>query len=313
MRVLVTGAAGFIGSHTVDRLLADGHDVVGLDNFDPYYDPAVKRRNLAQASGNARFRLIEGSVTDPAALATAFASEPDAVVHLAARAGVQSSLNDPLSHVHTNLHGSVRLFEAARRLPLPPRIVLASSSSVYGNRQVGPFTEADAAAEPTSPYAASKRAIELFAHTYSHLHGHHICCLRYFTVFGPRQRPDLAITRFAAAAVAGDAITLYGDGSSRRDYTYVGDIVEGTVRAIERSRGFQICNVGSGHPVSLLELVAEVERVSGLAIQVRHQPDRAGDVRLTHADNTAADALLGPWQRVPFARGMDAFWAWFAG
>lgn len=309
--VLVTGGAGFIGSHLADRLLADGRDVVILDNFDPFYDAAAKRRNLESALANPRCRFINGDIRVTASVEEAFAAGPcDAVVHLAARAGVRPSIEDPALYTSVNLDGTVQLLEACRRHGVS-RFVFGSSSSVYGNNAKVPFSETDAVDHPISPYAATKRAGELIAHTYHHLFGMEIACLRFFTVFGPRQRPDLAIRKFTELMASGREIPVFGDGTTGRDYTFVDDIVEGIVRALERARSFHIWNLGGSKPVLLNELIARLARGLGRVPELRRLPLQPGDVERTWADISRAKRDLDWAPVTSFDRGMDAFFEWF--
>src|SRR5260221_4818361 len=258
--ILVTGGAGFIGSHLTDRLLADGREVVVLDNFDPFYDASEKLRNLEKASGSPGYRLVRGDIRDPASVEAAFTALPvEAVVHLAARAGVRPSIEDPVAYASVNLDGTVRLLEACRRRDVR-RFVFGSSSSVYGNNLKVPFSEDDPVDHPISPYAATKRGGELLAHTYHHVFGMKVACLRFFTVFGPRQRPDLAIRKFAALMAADRALPVFGDGTSGRDYTFVDDAVDGIVRALDRATGFHTWNLGGSQPVALNDVIAKLAR-----------------------------------------------------
>jgi UDP-glucuronate 4-epimerase len=309
--ILVTGGAGFIGSHLTDRLLADGRRVVVLDNFDVFYESATKRRNLESAAKNPGFRLVVGDIRDAAAVEAAFDAFPvEAVVHLAARAGVRPSIEDPGLYASVNVDGTVRLLEACRRRRIS-RFVFGSSSSVYGNNVKTPFAESDPVDRPISPYAATKRAGELLAHTYHHLFGTNVACLRFFTVFGPRQRPDLAIRKFAELMAAGQEIPVYGDGTTRRDYTYVDDIVEGVVRALDRVAGFHIWNLGGAQPVALNDVIAGLARRLSRAPRVSRLPLQAGDVERTWADVSAASRDLDWAPATGFDEGMDAFVAWF--
>jgi UDP-glucuronate 4-epimerase len=309
--VLVTGGAGFIGSHLTDRLLADGADVVVLDNFDPFYDASAKQRNLEAASRSPRFRLITGDIRDPAAVDAAFAALPiDAVVHLAARAGVRPSIEDPALYTSVNLDGTVQVLEACRRRGVS-RFVFGSSSSVYGNNAKVPFAEDDPVDHPISPYAATKRAGELLAHSYHHLFGMRVSCLRFFTVFGPRQRPDLAIRKFATLMAAGREIPVFGDGTTGRDYTYVDDIVDGIVRSLERTRGFHIWNLGGSHPVLLNDLIAVLARGLGCTPNLRRLPPQPGDVDRTWADVARARTELAWEPGTSFEKGIERFLAWF--
>lgn len=311
MRILVTGAAGFIGSTTVDRLLDLGHTVVGLDNFDPFYDRAIKERNLQRALSRPGFELVEGDLLDED-LVQRLLGEPtcDALLHLAALAGVNPSLQRPLEYERVNVRGSMVLLEAARRVGVA-RAVLASSSSVYGVKNEIPFSEADACDRPASPYAATKRAMEIVAYNYHHLHGFPVTCLRYFTVYGPRQRPEMAIAKFVRMVSAGEQITLYGDGNSARDYTYIDDIVSGTVAAIDAcTEGYHLYNIGGTRTTSLQALVGLIEQSLGVAADVRHTPDRPGDVPLTCADVTRAEQDLGYRPKVSIEQGIDRYVAW---
>jgi len=310
--ILVTGGAGFIGSHLTDRLLADGRDVVVLDNFDPFYDESAKRKNLESASRHPGFRLVRGDIRDASDVAAAFDALPiEAVVHLAARAGVRPSIEDPLTYTSVNLDGTVRLLETCRRRGID-RFIFGSSSSVYGNNPKVPFSEDDAVDHPISPYAATKRAGELLAHTYHHLFGMKIACLRFFTVFGPRQRPDLAIRKFAGLMAEGREIPVFGDGTNGRDYTFVDDIVEGIVRATSRADGFDIWNLGGSHPVTLNELIAKLTAGLGVTPKIARLPLQAGDVERTFADVSRAKRDLDWAPITSFDRGMDVFLAWFA-
>jgi UDP-glucuronate 4-epimerase len=309
--ILVTGGAGFIGSHLTDRLIAAGRDVVVLDNFDPFYDAATKRRNLGAATSSPRFRLVVGDIRDDAAVAAAFDAGPiDAVVHLAARAGVRPSIEDPGLYTSVNVDGTVRLLEACR-LRGVRRFVFGSSSSVYGNNPKVPFAEDDPVDHPISPYAATKRAGELLAHTYHHLFGMEISCLRFFTVFGPRQRPDLAIRKFAELMAAGQEIPVFGDGTTGRDYTYIDDIVDGIVRALDRTTAFHIWNLGGTHPVLLNDLIARLSRGLGCTPRLRRLPLQPGDVERTWADVSRATRELAWSPATGFDEGLESFLAWF--
>ena len=305
----VTGAAGFIGSHLVERLLRDGHRVVGIDSFDTFYDPRLKEANLAPALSHASFRLVRGDIRDESAVEAALSGGVDVVVHLAARAGVRPSIQDPLLYAAVNVDGTTRVLEAARRHGIP-RCVLASSSSVYGNNVKVPFSEEDPVEHPISPYAATKRAGELIAHSYHHLFGMDVACLRLFTVFGPRQRPDLAIRKFATLMVEGREIELYGDGSSARDYTYVDDIVEGVIRAADRVRGFRIWNLGGSHPASLADLVGRLAAALGVEAKIKRLPAQPGDVERTWADISRAARDLDWSPQVDLDRGLARFVRW---
>jgi len=309
-RVLVTGAAGFIGSTLVDRLLAGGREVVGMDNFDPFYPELAKRRNLASALEHARFRLVRGDIRDREALERVF--EPgaiDGVVHLAALAGVRPSLERPAVYADVNVHGTAAVFEAAARAGRP-RIVFASSSSVYGEREGGPFREDDPVLHPISPYAATKRAGELLAHSFHHAQGLSITCARIFTAYGPRQRPDLAVRKFAERMLCDEPIPVYGDGGSLRDFTYVDDLVEGLIRALDRDLGFAILNFGAGRTLAVIEMVKQLELALGVDAKIEWRPRETGDVSRTWADVSAARASLGWTPGVPLETGIQRFVDW---
>lgn len=312
-RILVTGAAGFIGSHLVERLVGMGRSVVGLDNFDEFYDPAVKRRNLAGLEGEDRFELIEGDIRD-AALLDALPGDIDSIVHLAARAGVRPSIAEPMLYQDVNVTGTQRLLELARRREIR-RFVFGSSSSVYGNNEKVPFSEDDPVDRPISPYAATKRAGELLCHTYHHLFGIGTVCLRFFTVYGPRQRPDLAIHKFTRLMTAGEPIPRFGDGSTRRDYTHIDDILQGVVASIAwldaNPDGFEIVNLGESETVELSRLIALIAEALGVEPRIVELPPQPGDVERTYADITRARRLLGYDPQTPIARGIPEFVAWY--
>lgn len=308
--ILVTGAAGFIGSHLTERLLADGRRVVGLDSFDSFYDPAVKRANLETASAQPGFRLVEGDIRDRDLVERTFREEsPEGVVHLAARAGVRPSIQDPELYESVNLGGTTCLLEACRRHQVR-RFVFGSSSSVYGNNEKVPFAETDPVDHPVSPYAATKRAGELLCYTYHHLFGMHVTSLRFFTVYGPRQRPEMAIHRFARLMVEGRQVDQYGDGSSARDYTYITDIVEGVVRAFDRCGGYHVLNLGGSRTTSLGDLLLKIAAGLGVEPRVRILPAQPGDVERTWADVSAARAELGWEPSVGIDRGIEMFLKW---
>lgn len=307
-RILVTGGAGFIGSHTTERLLARGDEVVVLDNFNDAYDPAIKRANAAALQGA---RIVTGDIRDRELVRKLFADGRfDAVVHLAAMAGVRPSLLDPLHYEDVNMRGTMTLLEEARaRRGL--RFVFASSSSVYGARDKVPFSEADDIPHPVSPYAATKRAGELMCYTYHHLFGVPISCLRFFTVYGPRQRPEMAIAKFTRSILDGEPIPFFGDGSTRRDYTYVDDIVDGVLAALDRCSGYDIYNLGESATTSLSELVDALSKAIGKPAILDRQPNQPGDVPLTCADVSKARARLGYEPRTPVADGLARYVAWY--
>lgn len=316
-RVLVTGAAGFIGSILVERLLAEDCSVWGLDNFDAFYSRRIKEANLQAACEHPRFHFAEGDLRDPVFVGELFSEgEFDAVVHLAARAGVRPSIEAPEEYYDCNVMGTVRLLETMRRYGVRA-LVFASSSSVYGSREGSePFKESDPVDRPVSPYAATKRAGELLCHTYSHLHDIRCCCLRLFTVYGPRQRPDLAIHKFARAIQVGEPIPMYGDGSSERDYTYVDDTVDGICRSLNLvcdpdGSGFEILNLGANRTVRLSELIELLSDAMEAVPIVHRMPSQPGDVPRTSADVSRARELLGYDPKISIEEGLRRFVAWF--
>jgi len=310
MNLLVTGGAGFIGSHVTDRRLAVGDRVVVLDDFDDFYDPARKRANVAPHRSNPHFRLVEGDVRDRDRVIELFRAERfDAVVHLAARAGVRPSIRQPALYEEVNCLGTLHLLEAAVSTG-KPRFVFASSSSVYGVNAKLPFAEDDPIALTISPYATTKRAGELHVFNAHHLHGLSAMCLRLFTVYGPRQRPEMAIARFIRGIDAGEPIPVYGDGTSRRDYTYVDDVVDGIDAALDATSGYEIVNLGGASPVPLNELVAEIERATGRRARLERMADQPGDVPVTFASTEKAERLLRFRARVGLAEGIARSVAW---
>jgi UDP-glucuronate 4-epimerase len=311
MAILVTGGAGFIGSHVSEALLARGRAVVCLDNFDDFYAPAVKRRNLAAALGHHGFTLVEGDLRDAAALEDLFRRHRvEAVIHLAARAGVRPSIRQPALYADVNVTGTAALLEAARQAGVP-RFVFASSSSVYGVRTGRPFKETDEADAPASPYGATKRAGELLCRTAHALTGMAVTCLRFFTVYGPRQRPEMAIHKFTRLIEAGEPVPLFGDGSSARDYTYIEDIVAGTLGALDACSGFGVYNLGNAEPIRLTDLVGLLGIALGKQGRVSPGPPEPGDVPFTCADISAARAAFGYEPRVKIAEGLQRFAAWY--
>jgi UDP-glucuronate 4-epimerase len=310
MHIFVTGAAGFIASHTCERLLQRGDRVTGIDAFDYGYDPALKEANARLLERYEHFRLYRGDIRDRALLERIFDDDrPDVVVHLAARAGVRPSLMDPTSYIDINLTGTTRILEAMNARDMD-RLVFASSSSVYGSRDKGPFRETDDVSVPVSPYAATKRAGELLCATWNHLYGMHTTCLRFFTVYGPRQRPEMAIHLFADRIRRGAEITMFGDGSSLRDYTFVDDIVSGVVAAVDRPLGYEIINLGNNTPNRLDDLITAIGEAVGRAPVVRQLPDQPGDVPMTFASVDKARELLDFAPSTPLLEGLKKFVAW---
>jgi UDP-glucuronate 4-epimerase len=311
--VLLTGGAGFIGSHVADTLLQRGDRVVVLDNFDTFYDPAVKRANLAAAIANPLFTLVEGDIRDDADLGRTFAvTEFDSVVHLAARAGVRPSIVDPELYYQVNVLGTTRLLQRIQQHRVP-HLVFGSSSSVYGSTTEVPFTEDRPADRPSSPYAATKRAGELACHAVHELYGTDVTCLRFFTVYGPRQRPEMAIHRFTRLLAAGDEVPIFGDGSARRDFTYVDDIVAGVLAAVDRPGGYRIYNLGTTATTQVNDLVSQLADILGVPPRVRHEAPQPGDVPITYADIARAERELGYRPATSLEAGLHAFVAWFRG
>ncbi len=311
MHLLLTGGAGFIGSHFTRKLLDEGHAVDCLDNFNTYYDPALKRENVRPFLAHPRYRLVEGDILDRPGLDRLFAEQRyDSVVHLAARAGVRPSIREPLLYEQVNVLGTMHIFEACR-LHGVGRIVSASSSSVYGNNSKVPFAESDPVDHPISPYAATKKAGELMAYTWHNLYGLSISCMRFFTVYGPRQRPDMAIHKFARLITSGEPIPVFGDGRSRRDYTYIDDIIGGLYAALLRCEGYHIYNLGESNTIDLLGLIHLLEEGLGRKAELEFHPDQPGDVPVTYADITLARRELDYRPSTPIEQGIALFSEWF--
>ena len=311
MNFLVTGGAGFIGCHLVERLLQEGHRVICLDNFDDFYDPALKRRNLTHARKDSKFRLVEGDLRDEGILKRILEEEKvEIVAHIAARAGVRPSIEQPLLYADVNIRGTLNLLEACKKYKIR-RLVFASSSSVYGDNPKVPFAEDDPVDNPISPYAATKKAGELICHTYHHLYGMDIACLRYFTVYGPRQWPEMAIHQFSRLIHRGKKVSLFGDGSSRRDYTYIDDAIDGTMGALFREHGYEIYNIGESQTTSLSELVHLIEEQMGKKAKVEYLPAQPGDVERTYADIRKARERLGYQPKINMREGIGRFVRWY--
>lgn len=311
MNILITGGAGFIGSHVGNRLSSEGHQITVIDDFNDYYDPAIKRANLQQRVPEAR--LIEGDIRDKSAVEKAFARPVDAVIHLAARAGVRPSIGDPELYITTNIQGTYNLLDAARRHGCMD-FVFGSSSSVYGINEKVPFTEDDLIQSTISPYAMTKLAGEQLCSNFSNLHGMRCICLRFFTVYGPGQRPDLAIHKFTDLIHRGQPLEMYGDGSTERDYTYVDDIVDGVTAALNyRDRQFDIFNLGESQTTTLSDLIATIGEALGKEPKVIRRPDQPGDVPRTYADITKAEQLLNYRPSTKIADGIPKFVDWYLG
>jgi UDP-glucuronate 4-epimerase len=312
MNVLVTGGAGFIGYHVCERLLRDGHTVCAFDDLNDFYDPQIKQANVRDLQALAKpFSIVVGDLTDGEALEQVFSSEAfDQVIHLAARAGVRPSLEQPALYQRVNVEGTVNLLEAARARSVK-KLILASSSSVYGVNAKVPFAEDDPIFTAISPYAASKLAGEALGHVYHHLYGMDIVMLRFFTVYGPRQRPDLAIHKFARLISAGQPIPVFGDGSTARDYTYVTDTVDGILACTRQEFGFEIFNLGESQTVTLSRLIGLLEEQLDRKAVIDRQPLQPGDVPITYADIAKARARLGYDPTTKIEEGIQKFVEWF--
>lgn len=317
MSTLVTGAAGFIGSHLVEVLLERGESVVGLDDFNAFYDPAIKQRNLAAVRQQERFTLVRGDIRDPECLAQ-LPDQIDAVVHIAAWAGVRPSIRRPVLYHDVNVTGTATLLEWARKRSIRT-FIFASSSSVYGNNDKVPFAEHDPVDHPISPYAATKKAGEVLCHTYHHLHDMTLLCLRLFTVYGPRQRPDLAIHKFARLIERAEPIPMFGDGTSERDYTFIDDLLQGLEGALEWARdrvaadepSYEIVNLGESRTVPLREMIRVLGQEMGIEPEIQRLPMQPGDVDRTWADISKARDLFGYDPTWEFRDGIREFVSWF--
>jgi UDP-glucuronate 4-epimerase len=308
--ILVTGAAGFIGSHLVSTMLERGWRVTGVDNFDPFYSPAVKRSNIQRHLQHPAYRLVRVDIRNAQALRARVSGTYDAIVHLAAKAGVRPSIEDPVAYTETNVRGTQNMLELARQCGVR-QFVFASSSSVYGVNPRVPWSENDAVLLPISPYASTKVSGELMGYTYSHLYGIRFIALRFFTVYGPAQRPDLAIHKFARLIRQRKPIPVFGDGSTSRDYTYVEDTVAGIVAAVEYSRTqYEVINLGNERTVPLTEVITTIEELLGVHAELAWQPEQPGDVPRTWADVTKARELLQYAPNTAFSTGVARFLAW---
>ena len=316
LKILVTGAAGFIGSHTCDELLSRGHKVVGLDNLNDYYSPERKRENVSEVEAgdkNSNFTFLEGDIRNAAYLENIFAIEKfDAVVNLAAMAGVRVSIEDPHLYVDVNLNGTTTLLEACHKHGVE-NFVLASTSSAYGNTEIMPFVETDPCDRPLAPYAASKRAAEMMAFTYHHLYGTNCTCLRFFTVYGPRGRPDMMAYKVLDNIFFQTPCKLFNAGEMWRDWTFVTDIVQGVANAAERKLGYEIINIGRGEMVKLADFIGIIEELTGKETNLENAPKIRADVEKTSADISKARELLGYEPKVSVREGVERFWDWYRG
>ena len=312
VNVLVTGGVGFIGSHVCERLLDAGHTVCALDDLNDFYDPSIKQNTLRELQSRAQsFAFVHADITNRIELNEVLSSMPfDQIIHLAARAGVRPSLEQPALYQRVNVEGTVNLLEAAKECGIK-KITIASSSSVYGINSKVPFSEADPIFSTISPYAASKLACEALGHVYHHVYGMDICMLRFFTVYGPRQRPDLAIHKFAKLMQTNQPITVFGDGSTSRDYTYVDDTVEGVIACTEREFGYEIINLGESQTVKLNRLIGLIESAMEIKAEINHQPVQPGDVPITYANIEKAQRLLGYNPKTQIEDGIPKFVEWF--
>ncbi len=314
MKILLTGCAGFIGSHTLDRLIADGHKVIGVDNFDPFYDRALKTGNIAAYADNPDFELLEADLADEDTyqkLNFLAGNEPiDAIIHLAAKAGVRPSIEDPVSYQRANVIATQNVLEFAKENDIK-QFVFASSSSVYGVNPNVPWREEDHVLQPISPYASTKVSCELMGHVYSHLYGLRVLGLRFFTVYGPRQRPDLAINKFLRLIEAGEPISVFGDGSTRRDYTFIDDIIEGIIGSLHyQGSYYEVINLGNDQTVTLTEMIETIEGVVGKKAIVDRLQQQPGDVPQTWADLAKAKKLIGYEPKTNISEGIQRFVAW---
>jgi UDP-glucuronate 4-epimerase len=311
MNILITGAAGFIGSHTSEKMLSRGHNVVGIDNFDPFYPKHFKLLNLEDIMVKKGFTFLEGDIQDRPFLNNLFSLHKiDSVIHLAAKAGIRPSIDRIVDYYETNVNGTVNLLECMRTNGIK-NLLFASSSSIYGNNLKTPFSESDAVDYPISPYASTKKSGELLCHVYSHLYQFNITCLRFFTVFGPRQRPDLAIHKFTRLIESGQTVPFFGDGSTARDYTYVDDIIDGIECALNELGGYNLYNLGESREVTLRELIQVIENRVGKKARLEMKPMQPGDVQITFADISKAKKEIGYNPTMSLVKGIDKFVEWY--
>lgn len=313
MTFMVTGSSGFIGSHVVDRLLGKGENVTGIDNFDPFYDASIKKKNMEHNLSDQNFTFYHADIREKSEMENILKNnEIDTIIHLAARAGVRPSIQDPLLYQDVNIRGTMNLLELSKDYDIK-NFVFGSSSSVYGINEKIPFGEEDPVDKAISPYAATKKACETFCYTYHHLYGIPITSLRFFTVYGPRQRPEMAIHKFTRSIDEGKVIEMFGDGKSRRDYTYISDIVNGIMAAADKKLGYEIINLGNSNVVELRYLIQLIEENLGKSAFIKKMPDQPGDVPVTFADISKAQKLLGYEPGVRIEEGIENFVKWYKG
>ena len=310
IKFFITGGAGFIGSNLAEKLLSLGHSVVSFDNFDSFYSEKIKRNNIRNAQTNSNYLLVEGDILDKDKLyKSLIATSPDFVIHLAAKGGVRSSIENPDIYYEVNVIGTLNLLECMRKANLK-KMIFASSSSVYGNNKKIPFSENDNVDNPISPYAASKKAGELLCYTYHHLYDFDIFCLRFFTVYGPRQRPDLAINKFFKAILNREPIRVYGDGMTKRDYTYINDLIDGIISATKQLKGYEIINLGESNPIALNELIQIIGNITEIYPLIINSEVQKGDVNLTYADISKAKSLLNYKPNTKISKGLKLYYEW---
>jgi len=311
MQCLLTGGAGFIGSHLIERLLNESYIVCCLDNFNDYYDPTIKWKNLGAILQHPNFQLIQGDILDETLLEKISQQRHfDCIIHLAARAGVRASTLQTKLYQEVNIRGTLNLLEMAKQHQIT-KFILASSSSVYGNNKKVPFSESDPVDNPISPYAATKKACELIGYTYHALYNISVSCLRFFTVYGPRQRPDMAIHKFTKLIASGQKIPIYGDGTAKRDFTFISDIINGVVSSIERCKGYNIYNLGESRVVPLMEVISLIEKYLAKQAKINWLPPQPGDVAITYAEITKAKNELDYQPQVDIEEGIRTFIDWF--
>lgn len=311
MNILVTGGAGFIGSHLCERLIDLGSKVICIDNFDSFYDPLVKEDNISGIADSKYFKLYRSDITDLPRIEKIFSENRiDMVIHLAARAGVRPSIQSPLLYERVNILGTMNILECCKKYKIP-KLIFASSSSVYGGNKKLPFSEEDNVDHPVSPYAATKKAGELICYTYYDLYKIAIYCFRFFTVYGPRQRPEMAIHKFTRLILSGKEIEIYGDGSSSRDYTYIDDVIYGIVNSLDRLKGFEVINLGNSKTVKLIDLVKMIEDLTEKKARLRFTESQPGDVFATYADIGKAEKMLKYLPETDIKEGLIKFVKWY--